>query len=432
MSSAETTIFLRPRPYAKFAGTLILLPLLPRPKPLKPLPSEIWGQIMALAFAREVGDLETARWSWSVLTVCKSFQEIALPSLYTSIRLTGISSLEKFYNRLHIADQKWDSIRRIPYSSPGRWVQTLDLSELLFEGHAQAVLLDSLLTQLFPLTPFLSDLSINPSFVLSRRALTSLAQREGSTRLRSISGFSYVPPLLSLPDEDPFVQLLRHCPNLEVLVIVGQGLDPTELELESGRAELPSMTTFVPLNLPKLGVMTLLSMHSSPLMLALLNSPLPRLRKLTITPYEDIPYPASLVSEFITIHGAALTSLSLFTPKSWPTRLRPSPDNLLICGPNLNHLSLESPLPALILTEKHNLQILSIPRPKADFWRVFERLLPLLPKLAVLRARDVRWLRKGISLVAQEAGVQGEMREWQRRLSRWGIRLVDADWKENE
>lgn len=299
----------------------------------------------------------------------------------------------------------------------------------MFEGQAQAVLLDSLLTQLFPLTPFLSNLSINPSFVLSRRALTSLAQREGSTRLHSISGLSYVPPLSSLPDEDPFVQLLRHCPNLEVFVIVGQGLDPTEF---SGSAELPSMTTFVPLNLPKLSVMTLLSMHSSPLMLALLNTPLPRLRKLTITPYEDIPYPASLVSEFIITHGATLTSLSLFTPKSWPTRLRPSPDNLLICGPDLNHLSLETPLPALILTEKHNLQILSIPRPKADFWRVFERLLPLLPKLAVLRARDVRWLRKGISLVAQEAGVQGEMREWQRRLSRWGIRLVDADWKENE
>ena len=73
MSSTETTIFLRPRPYAKLAGTLVLLPLLPRPKPLTPLPSEIWGQIMTLAFARDVGDTETAPWSWSVLTVCKAF-----------------------------------------------------------------------------------------------------------------------------------------------------------------------------------------------------------------------------------------------------------------------------------------------------------------------------------------------------------------------
>ena len=79
MSSAETTIFLRPRPYAKFAGTLTLLPLLPQPKPLKPLPSEIWGHIMTLAFARDVGDPETASWSWSVLTVCKAFQ-VSTPS----------------------------------------------------------------------------------------------------------------------------------------------------------------------------------------------------------------------------------------------------------------------------------------------------------------------------------------------------------------
>jgi hypothetical protein len=343
-----------------------------------------------------------------------------------------MSNLTKFYDRLHTADQKWDSIRRIPYSSPGRWVQTLDLSEVAFEGQAQALLFDSLLTQLFPITPFLLNLSINPLFVLSRRALTSLAEREGSVNLRSISGLSYLSPLSSPPDEDPFVQLLNHCPNLEALVVVGQGLDPTELELAFGGADPPSETPHFPLNLSKLSTITLLSMHSSPLMLALLNTPLPSLRKLTITPYEDIPYPTSLVSDFINTHGATLTSLSLFTPKSWPTRLRPSPDNLLTCAPNLNHLSLEAPLPVLILTEKHNLQILSIPRPKADFWRVLERCLPFLPNLAILRTRDVRWLRKGISSMAQEAGVQGEMREWQRRLARWGIRLVDADGKEHE
>jgi hypothetical protein len=241
-----------------------------------------------------------------------------------------------------------------------------------------------------------------------------------------------LPPLSSLPDEDPFVQLLKNCPNLEVFVIIGQGLDPTELELAFGGAELLSKIPSVPLNLPKLNTMTLLSMHSSPLMLALLKTPLPSLKKLTITPYEDIPFPVSLVSEFISTHGSTLTSLSLFTPKSWPTRLRPSPNNILICGPNLNHLSLETPLPTLFLTEKHNLQILSIPRPKADFWRVLERCFPFLPNLAVLRTRDVRWLRKGVSSMAQEAGVQGEMREWQRRLARWGIRLVDADGKEHE
>jgi len=44
----------------------------------------------------------------------------------------------------------------------------------------------------------------------------------------------------------------------------------------------------------------------------------------------------------------------------------------------------------------------------------------------------VRWLRKGMGLRAQEAGVQGEMREWRRRLLRRGIRVLDAEWKECE
>jgi len=86
-------------------------------------------------------------------------------------------------------------------------------------------------------------------------------------------------------------------------------------------------------------------------------------------------------------------------------------------------------LPNLTLTEDHHLKTLSIPRPKGDFWPVLERLLSHLPDLAVVRARDVRWVRQGISARAQEAGVQGEMKEWQRRLARRHIRVVDADWR---
>ncbi|CAA7268031.1 unnamed protein product [Cyclocybe aegerita] len=432
MSSCNTTILLRPRPYERFSGSLLLLPLLPEPKPVKPLPAEIWSDIIAFALGLRVPvESETTAWSWSLLKISKSFHDITLPLLYASVHFTSTAGLEKFTKKLYAADQKWDSIRRIPYSTPGRWVQTVDLSSLVFEGQAQALLLDSLLTQLFPLVPFLSTFSISPSFVLSRRALSSLVHREGAVNIRSLSGLSYIPTHSPAPDDDPFVQLLRSCPNLEVLEIVGQGLDLTELEFDFTETNLPPMITFSPLALPKLRLLTLLSMHYSPLMLALLHSPLPVLRKLTVTPFEDIPYPASLVSEFITTHGADLYSLLLFTPKSWPTRLRPSPTNLLMCTPNLNHLSLEMPLPNIVLTEPHHLKILSIPRPNAEFWRVLERLFPLLPHLAVIRTRDVRWLRKGISSMAQEAGVQGEMREWKRRLDRRRIRLLDADWRQN-
>lgn len=371
----------------------------------------------------------------ALLTVCKSLKEIGLPLFYSQVHICSITSFEQFTTRLSDADQKWDSIRRIPFSTPGRWVQNLDLSGLAFTSQSEAFLFDSLLTRLFPLIPFLVRLALNPSFVLSRRAIASLAGREGSTYLRCLEGISYTPsPESSVADSnDPLVQLLRCCVNLEELEIIGPGLDPTEFEFSApDNAEHHCIEA---LDLQHLHTMTLLSMHSSPLMFALLNTPLPSLRKLTLTPYDDIPYPASSVSQLIHALGHSLRSLLLDTPKSWPTRLHPSPATILHACPNLTHLSLENPLPVLSipsLREPHPLRILSIPRPKSDYWRFLEGYLPHLPNLTVIRARDVRWLRRGMTLHAQGAGVQGEMREWRRRLSRKGIRVLDADWKDCE
>ncbi|KAF5323489.1 hypothetical protein D9611_005522 [Ephemerocybe angulata] len=421
-------VILQPRPYASLPGKLLLLPLLPIQEPSKDLPSEIWTEILLYSLVSEVPG--STSWCWSLLSVCKTFRDIALPLIYSRVQISETHSLEKLYGRLQTADQKWDSIRRIPYSTPGRWVQTMDFSGLRFTGQRQALLLDSVLTSLFPLVPLLSELHINPSFVLSRRVLFSLCDRDGATNLRTLTGLTYVSPPSSRPEDDPFVQLLQCVPNLEQFELVGQGLEPVDYEWITP-VEPPSMEYFRPLNLPKLRVLSLLSMHSSPLMLALLHSPLPALRKLTLTPYDDIPYPASLTSALITAHGHSLTSLLLFTLKSWPTRLRPSPDNLFSIAPKLRHLSLENPLPNLTLNEPHHLQILSIPRPRPEVWRALDRLFKYLPHLHVIRARDVKWIRTGISTVALSAGVQGEMREWKRRLARRHIRLLDGDWNED-
>lgn len=313
-------------------------------------------------------------------------------------------------------------------------MQDLDLSGLLFTGQPQALLLDALLTGLFPLTPFLARFSISPSFILSRRVMASLGEREGVANIRVLEGLNYVPVRSpsGAPDggEEPLIRLLRRCTNLEELEIIGQGPDPVEFDFGFEGAALSLPESFTPLSLQKLQTMTLLSMHTSALMLSLFYSPLPSLRKLTMTPYDDIPYPASLVSQFISTHGGGLRSLLLYTPKSWPTRLHPSPHELLQTCPILRHLSLEFPLPPLTLTEVHPLQILSIPRPNAEFWRTLERLLPFLPNLCVLRTRDVRWLRKGMTSRAQLAGVQGEMMEWRKRLIRRGIRVLDAEWND--
>ena len=172
-------------------------------------------------------------------------------------------------------------------------------------------------------------------------------------------------------------------------------------------------------------------MHCSPVMFALLHAALPSLSHLTVTPYDDISIPASLIPQFIETHGTKLASLHLYAPKSWPTMLFPSPTTLLHTCPKLYHLSLERPLPTLTVCSiypRHPLHILSIPRPDADFLSVLESLLPKLPNLKVVRARDVRWLRAGMNSHAQEAGVQGEMRRWRQRLARRGIQVLDASW----
>ncbi|PFH52338.1 hypothetical protein AMATHDRAFT_46456 [Amanita thiersii Skay4041] len=422
---STNTVLLHPRPYALVPGKLLLLPLLPLRKQVKPLPVEIWYHIFTFALHAD----EHAVLARSLLSVCKAFKDIALPLVYSNISIAAMETLERFYRILYDADQKWDSIRRIPYSSPGRWVHALNLSKLEPVGKTEALALDSLLTNLFPLVPFLTRLSINPSFILSRRALISLAEKDGIKHLCSLEGISYIPPQPSSVDSDPFMQLLKRCTNLEVLEVIGQALDLTDLESSFDELPMSLPESLAPLKLPKLHTLCVLSMHSSPLLLTLLNSPLPSLSKLTITPYHDIPYPASLTSNFIEIHGEGLRSLLFRTLKSWPTYLHPSPTLVLQTCPSLQHLSLENPLPSLTLVENHPLRILSIPRPNSEFWRVLEKLLPNLPALRVVRMRDVRWLKGGISVRAQETGTQGEMREWVRRLGRYGVHVLDADWK---
>lgn len=316
-------------------------------------------------------------------------------------------------------------------------MQNLDLSKITaIDGSRQGFVIDSLLTTLFPLIPFLENLTLSPVHPLSRRALTSLTNRDGSSNLRILGGVCYIATFSSAIsiEEDPLVRLLRTCHQLERLEVVGSDMEPVDAEPSSQEVmEIPPMT--LKLDLPRLHTLTLLSMPSSSLMHALLHAGLPRLRTLCLTPYEDVPYPRALTTRFLDVHGNSLSILSFFTPKSWPTRLHPSPRTLFRTCPNLCHLSLETPLPALVPPDAADLgravmplQILSIPRPNHDFWRTLETLLPSLSSLDVIRVRDIRWMRKGLNRHAQEAGVQGEMRVWRQRLARRGIRLLDGDW----
>lgn len=302
------------------------------------------------------------------------------------------------------------------------------MADVQYSSPEEAFHLDEILNNIFPLVPFLTSLIVSPLTPLSRRVLASFANRDGIQNIRVLRGIQL--ETSSRLHGDSFVELLRACTRLEELEVVGTGVDVGELFADHAIPTDPP-PSFYPLHLPFLRKLAALSMPSSPTLFALLYSPLPAIRHLTLTPYDELSVPSTLVPQFIAHHGDKLTSLHLYTVKQWPTTLFPSPPALLDICPSLRHVSLELPLPLLTLSnsEKHELEILSIPRPKQDFWFVLERLLPKLPSLRFVRARDVKWLRDGMSDRAQQAGVQGEMLLWRKRLTRRGIHLLDADWR---
>ncbi|KIP10073.1 hypothetical protein PHLGIDRAFT_125747 [Phlebiopsis gigantea 11061_1 CR5-6] len=436
ITSDTHTILLRPRPFARAAGRLVLLPLLPHRHATKPLPAEVWERVLRYVFAQYeecLPNIDVETWKQGLLLICKDLKDVALPLYYENVHVNALYRLERFTNVVYAADQRWDSIRRTPYSAPGRWVQTLDLSDLRCGLWSEVYHVDTLLVRLLPLLPFLAELILNSTILISRRFIDGLCNREGNDKLVSLKGVKLASSA-DLTLDDPFISVLRCCRNLVELEIHGSGIEPL---LSDGHIQPTEWdhVSFKPLQLPQLRRLAVISMHCSTVFVALLHSALPSLRHLTVTPYDDIPIPSSLVPRFIETHGAELTSLHLFTPKSWPTMLFPSPTTLLQTCPKLNHLSLENPLPVLALSStrpQHSLQLLSIPRPDAGFYKILEALLPKMPALKAVRARDVRWLRAGMSSHAREAGVQGEMRDWRQRLARRRIVMLDGAWQPGE
>jgi len=368
------------------------------------------------------------------------------------VHIFTVSNLQRFTAHLSSSDQCWDSIRRIPYSTPGRWVQTLDLSEIVLANSTELLAADSSFTRLCPLLPFLTTLYFIPDMLLSNRALAALECKDGIGELRSLRGLKVsapaahasAQPLTDItPGPDSLIRLLRNCPFLESLEIAC--VDPIGPDLESIiDLDLDSALS-PPLHLPDLKSLSLCAIPICALFLTLLRTSLPELRHLAVTPYSG-RHTAQL-SALLAAHGRSLTSLRINRPHHLPTSTGdvPPPQVLTSC-PELHYLALGQPLPEVLMLpaapalddgdgeppHPHPLRVLTIPRPSARFLREVEAMLPRLPVLAVVRARTVRWLCAGVSRKALEAGVQGEMHEWRRRFARRGVRLVDGDWRDPE
>jgi len=292
---------------------------------------------------------------------------------------------------------------------------------------------DTLLTQIFPVVPFLSSLILNTSIKMSRRALNSLASEEAAHNLRVLKGIKWEdPPPYFMHMDDPFLSLLRNCENLEELEISGPGLpDDDDVLLPGNLLTTPPPTPEPPLSFPKLRILVLLQLPKGCIMESLAQTTLPSLRHLVVTPYDEVL--AALTSSLVSIHGKKLSTLAFHTPKIWPPVAYDTPSDIFETAPNLRALSLTLPIPDLSPPSSlHPLNILSIPRPSTTFlWKLDAWLyLGLLPNLKEIHMRETTWIRSGVSPKAAETGVQGDMREWMRRLRRWKVRVLDSNGKE--
>ena len=143
--------------------------------------------------------------------------------LYENCQVSSLKAFRDFYRRLHSSDQKWDSLRRIQFSTPGRWVRSLDLRKLKANNRSDIYAVDDILTNLFPILPFLEKIQLNPSIPMSKRSMGSLSSSEATRYLKSLRGVKYDATFLEPQgqhlDQDPLTQTVASCHKLEELEV---------------------------------------------------------------------------------------------------------------------------------------------------------------------------------------------------------------------
>ncbi|CAE6465168.1 unnamed protein product [Rhizoctonia solani] len=474
---------------------LLLCPLLP-PSPTFAdgpykrlrLPAEAWQKVLAFAMYAEDNeglcrgptDVGKVRY----LLICKSFQSLATPILYSSVRIYTLRGLGLFANTLANADAKWDSIRRIPYSAPGRWVQSLSLAQL---APCSSLAVDSSLVRALPIMPFLTTIELDTRYVMSWR-VAALIPRS----LKILRGIRVKEELrfegLKSSDEDALTALVRSLPSLEELSVEGPGLDIEEDELFEDEVPEEPQSTEAQVELSSLKRLTLLDCPHTSIYRMLTRASLPALRDLTLTTTPTVqlappdpelgdhapivdptvftqPTPTSI---FLARHGSTVHRLILAPGRQWPPAPAPAPEDLLLQCPEVRELTLSMPLPSRLLppeptkprgaapispllarlavspepdarpptpplpptspTPSYPLSTLTIPVPTHAFLACLTS--TSLQNLREVRFTSAKWLRRGMGRTAQGAGVNGEMMRWRRELKRGGIKVLDSEGKE--
>ncbi|KAG8836395.1 hypothetical protein FRC17_003305 [Serendipita sp. 399] len=432
MSTAGTSqvqnILLRPRPLTHPNVNIVLVPLLPTAPPKDPLPSDIWGRILKHTIGPEL-DAKSAQQGQAfrkrLLLVSRTFKETVLPLLYAKPYLPTLEVFILFCERLLEGDRKWDNLRRIHHSTPGRWVESLNLTYLSSLSGSQYHTFDRFLARIFPVVPFLHSLNLPATNMMTRPTMQALAESEVVSSLSELRGVHVpAPPNYSFLQIESMTHLLRSCYMVKHLELIGSGLDHDADDFDEEVVYSPANFT-----LPHLQSLCILHIPYSPILQVLSRAELPELRALTISLYADKEKSDS--NAFLKAHGSSLTHLTLSATKN-PL------ENLLVLCPNLRYLSLPTiPTAMACPPTPSTLAILSIPRPTMEF--LSGMVEPLMPSLRQVRIREVRYLRRGLGAGAAKTGSSAIILEWRRRLGRRGcvppLSLEDAmqlSWSKSE
>ncbi|KAG8993613.1 hypothetical protein FRB94_010526 [Tulasnella sp. JGI-2019a] len=348
----------------------LVCPLLPldKPKHALAIPEEVWRRVLEYLPNNAQREMNLR-----MVLVCKAFKDITLPLLYCRVSINTTASLQLLRNTLADADLRWDHLRRIPYSTPGRWLISLDVSSLA----VPTLVADTALTQLFLLAPLLEEVTLNPigAGMLSRRALRSLL--DANSRLRVLKGLGVC--YGDAERDQEILNLLYVSSALEVLELVGSGFgdvdDDEIVPIDVPAVDIEPMDRHdIHLHLPALRSLSVIAIPDSPVAAALYSASLPSLRNLVLTSYhthpvddqvlaaqalgiattptggpglvggfpgpQPTPSSSSSTSIFLDAHGAQLTNLTLKAPPDWPPLPFTPPTTILSTCPRLHDLAL--------------------------------------------------------------------------------------------
>jgi hypothetical protein len=365
------------------------------------------------------------------LTTCQAIVE---PYLYSNPPFHRNETVFRFIDHLRKHDSRPIGLNRIPYSSPGRWIQILDFSEIRCDTARQLLDMDMGLTALFPLTPFLTSLFLGESINLSSRALMTLAESECITRLQQLAGLQPPLPFVFYREsqqlvEDPLIQLLSNSTALEKLGLRG----PNNIDEVSQLVHLEGTPTPPGLSMPHLQYLSIRGLYAAGVVITLSEAHMPSLRSLSITRSDFLPADCTFLPRLLDARCVKVHSLHFYPPSvSYSSQMASISDRSLTQCPNLRHLTLSGICSISRPHTIHPLTSLTIPKPTPALLGEIEGLLPLLPQLRLIKFSEVRWLPTKMNAHARASGVPGEMSKWKRRLGTRRIVILDADGKSEQ